>query len=440
MTSTANKLLKQKIGDYAPYLGAIHFNPAADLARIPPFNIEWVPAMMENSRVKLTMEFIKGPIVCNAAFELVSRKEGVELPSKIFNFIASQLHRFWIRDAYVALRSAEWGFSAQEVLYEDVDGIINYDTIIPIHARDSTLVTKKGKPVGMRVERVSSEYADADPDDIPPEAVEKIYMGGPKFLWHVHQPQINPYFGDSQLRHAFSPWLELESRDGARQKRKLYYRKFAFTGEKGYYPLGTSPGDWVDGGPGQALADSNRDKMRQMLVMRQSGASTFMPNARDQNGNREWEIEESQAGQASLDILDYHRILRAEMTEGMGVPNEVIEAASVGSGWSGRQVPLTGYFSTLQAISNSLAFTFNRQVIKPLLHVNFGPNVPEYELLPKKLVDEPQQFQQDGSPDQSGEGPQRVPKDFIANRDERIVRLRAVAGTGAGGQSVHGQV
>jgi len=65
--------------------------------------------------------------------------------------------------------------------------------------------------------------------------------------------------------------------------------------------------------------------------------------------------------------------------EGIGVPNELIEAAETGSGYSGRAIPLEGFLQGQQEIANALLQLFVTQCLRPLVYWNrhyfqqFGP-------------------------------------------------------------------
>jgi len=77
--------------------------------------------------------------------------------------------------------------------------------------------------------------------------------------------------------------------------------------------------------------------------------------------------------------------LKGDISEGMGVPDEVIEAAETGSGYSGRRIPQNALRGMLSEVANFLIQDLNDQILEPLIRRNFG-EVPDYEIQTFGLV------------------------------------------------------
>ena len=363
-----NELLGRPVtSDYIPDTIASQF---VETRRLPPFSSRWVPTMLRNQRIQFGLKVWKGPILAASRFYIKddSSGESPEEYSDLKKFLVKNITRFWRFSAVKALRAVEWGYSGHEALYTIKNNQVCFDALKCIHPKDARVVTLHGEKIGMTVRGVPG--------------VGKVYLGGPKSFWHIHNREDHIWFGQSQLFGAFEPWMDIFSEGGSRDIRRLYYHKYAFSGDIGYYPTGKQPGE-----PGNVNPQSRKDMMRTILEKRRTGASTYFPNVRDADGNRGWEIENGgSAGGGSADVREYHGDLKNEIFEGMGIPNEVVEAAEVGSGWSGRRVPQTAFFATLQDNVNWLMFDFDQQVLRPLVTMNLGIVDPDYEIIPFGLL------------------------------------------------------
>jgi len=337
-------------------------------SRRPPFSPRWIPLMMSDSRIQFGLRLIKGPILASSRFWIDDPDSSSGKNSEVKDFCIKNIVQFWRWSAVKALRAVEWGYSGSEAMFNVRDDNVCFESLRSLHAKDTRLLTVDGEKIGINVSNVKGRRG-------------RVYLGGPKGFWHTQNREDHPYYGLSQLFGAFQPYLEFYSDGGAKDIRRLYYHKYAFSGEKGYYPVGDDP--TTGGGPGSR---SNRDTMRNILEKRRSGAPVFFPGLYDDQGNRKWVIEDAQPGPGNADILEYHRDLKTEIFEGMGIPSEIIEAATVGSGWSGRSIPQAAFFSILQDMVNWLIFDFDTQILRPLVTLNFGIKDPQYQIVPFGLL------------------------------------------------------
>lgn len=353
---------------------------------LPVFSQYWIPLMLRDQRIQFGLRMIKGPILAGSRFYVDDPDSTDTSQSDIKKFVIKNLTRFWRFSAVKALRAIEWGYSGNECLYKLNDGEICFDALKILHPKDVKVLTKDGNKVGISVQKVKNRRG-------------KVYLGGPKSLWHVVGREEYQWYGQSRLFGAFAPWMEFYASGGAKDIRRLYYHKYAFTGDVGYYPIGAPPGAAGE------YPKSNREVMRSLLEKRKSGGVIMFPNTFDENGNRKWMIESGQGNAGVVDILEYHRILKQEMTEGMGIPSEVIEAAQVGSGWAGRMVPATAFFAMLQEYVNWLIFDFDQQVLRPLIQLNHGIKDPRYNIIPFGLLKGPEDEEEDEREAQVGAMP-----------------------------------
>ncbi len=367
MPPKANALKQQLVGtqvtaDYTPQAMGGYWTQSS---RLPLFTHWWIPRMLHDQRIQFGLYLIKGPLLSQLEWDI----EGAT--GKVRDFVEKSLTRFWRFSASKAYNAVEWGYSASECMYDIDEGNISFHSIKWLHPYDTRVVTKHGQKVGISVRRV------------PGRGNEKVYIGGAKCLWHIHQREYHPWYGRSRLYGSFQPWNEFWTDGGAKDIRRLYYHKYAFNGDVIYYPVGAPP--TPEGG---TPVTSNKEIARSIVEKRKTGGTVTFPNQRNPDtGEAEWRIEPAQAGPGSTDILQYHSDLKMEMLEGLGVPPEIAHAAEVGSGWSGRSIPLVGFLNSLQPLANWLIYDFNEQCLKETVRLNFGDAATRYEIVPRNLMD-----------------------------------------------------
>jgi hypothetical protein len=129
-----------------------------------------------------------------------------------------------------------------------------------------------------------------------------------------------------------------------------------------------------------------RDIAREMAEARQSGGAMSLPLLYDRDGHKLVDYTPPHDVGAATGIFEWGRSLDYEIWKALEVPPEIIEAARVGSGWSGRSVPLVVALSAVQLEFAELVRCVDRDVLRPLVELNFGREA-RYELRPLPLVD-----------------------------------------------------
>lgn len=320
-----------------------------------PFSLHLIPLMMEDPRINLTLEMIKGPVLSNSKFFIDSEDATVK------DFVIKTVTRFWFNSAVKALRSVEWGYSPNEVLYVEKDGLMQFDKLKEItHPLDALALTFQGKLIGFTVRGGANR---------------QIKVEGMKAFWHVHGRQHNPWYGRSRLFGSFAPWNEKHCEGGYRDSRRLFIHKLAFDSGTAYYPHGETI--LPDG-----TAKDNLDLIREATDYGSTGAMTYLP--KDKDGARIYEIDPAQVRELPSTFLEYGRDLDKEISEGAAVPPEVMEAEATGA-FAGRRVPQQAFFSILQELVNNLISDLDEQVIRPLVIWNFGTE-KQYEIVPFGLL------------------------------------------------------
>jgi hypothetical protein len=327
----------------------------------------WVPQMVQDPRISIALNYVKGAILSLAKFYVDEgdKPDDTSEGSPVKQFIVKQITRWWQTTAVKMLTAIEWGYAGLEPLYCQCNGQIHYAGANLFSQHDVKAVTKDGELRGLQLDQ-----RDREP----------LYLGFPKSIWHVHRREHNPIYGESKLKAAFRPWGDLYHHNGLLAIKRLYFFKYGFQGETIYYP------DGVHIAPsGQEIPYV--DIARNILEQVRSGGIIALPSDVDTaTGQRKWFLEPRPALSGAADLLEEVERLRVEMAEAIGVPPELIEASETGSGYSGRRVPQQAFRGMLQDIVYWLVGDFDKQVCRKLVSLNFGIDEPQYEIVPFGLI------------------------------------------------------
>lgn len=327
-----------------------------------------VPMMLPDARIQFGLGLIRGAIKTLA-------KPTVECnESSVGEFLQKQVDRFWCAGLTRALRCLEWGWSANEILYQrNEEGLVEFKGLKDIQSPDAKAVAYQGKLVGCTI---SGLHANSDSSGLG----HKFFMGGPKLLWSVYRRDLNQYYGQSRLYGAFNPWWEKWSEGGFRDMRRLWYYKNAFRS-----PIIRHPDGSVTLPDGSIT--THKEIARSIGEWLRSGFQLTLPSTKDAGGNFLWEIEDAKGNDTPGGLLDYGGDINAELFEGLGIPEEVVASEAYGFGSSsGRSVPMIGFLSSLHEIAEWTVADLKEQCLETLVYVNFKKQVP-FEIKIPSLVE-----------------------------------------------------
>lgn len=354
-------LLKAHIGDRESHsCGRYDF-------RRGPFDLyRHVPDMVCDPRISICLEYVKGAILSLSRFYVDEGSDSDDHPSEIKKFVVKQISRWWRTTARKQLTALEWGYCAMEPMFHVCNGQISFTGAKRIEPIDAMAVGLKGELIGMQV-----KMKDKEP----------LSLRFPKCIWHVYGREHDPFYGRSKLVEAYEPWMDLHHHHGLLAVRRLYFFKYGFQGETMGFPEGKTYPD----ANGQAIS---ADRMAmQMLEDARAGSVLALPSTVDPTtGARDWFLEPRPALTGATDIMANIDQLRNEISEGMDVPQEVIQASETGSGYSGRRVPQDAFRGMLSDIIYWLVDDFDSQVVRKLVAMNFGVSEPSYEIMPFGMV------------------------------------------------------
>ena len=310
-----------------------------------------IPSMMDDSRIGFGIELLKGPLLSKSKFVIETDNPEIK------KYINKQVTRFWKQSAKTSLDSIVYGFSGSEVLYKfnNTTQMMDFKKLKHLPQKDVRPVVRDGELIAMKVKNIEHKGA--------------LYLPRKKFLWTVHDRNIDKWFGRSRLKRAFLPWWEQWMPQGYRDIRQLWFYKNAFQGPIAKVPHGATKDE-----NGQLVPNV---KVGQELVDRYAtGAGIVLTKGTDDS--QEWELESPKGNAIPEGLLMYGDKLGIEIWEGLGIPPEVIESDGTGA-FNGRKIPQQAFFSILQDMVDEQIMDFDEQVLEPLVKLNFGPQA-DYEI------------------------------------------------------------
>lgn len=327
-----------------------------------------VPSMLRHPAVYQPLDFYKGG-VGGAEFKVeASNQEAAD-------WYLDQLERFWTVALGMIQESYAWGWGGYEVMYREEKHRLHFDKLEDFNPRDVVPLSKEGRYVGVRVKGTGTQdhhgrgrnrdlwgprrtpSAEPTRPDVPPKA-----------FWYAHCPAPGQkYFGRTQLWSAWLPWKRLtDPVGGAEIVTDMAIYRFGVAGPLMRYPTRDTLR------PNSNDRDSARDRAMEFVEQAKSGAGVALPSTRDENGNPDWDIEWPDHTISVDPLLNYSSKLEDQISAGIGVPKELMEASDTGSGYSGRAIPMEAFLMRQQRIAEAIVFGFCQQVLDPLLLWNFG--------------------------------------------------------------------
>lgn len=324
----------------------------------PVFTINQVREMLPDPRIQYGLWLIKGPL---ASARPVCKVNCAD--SRVAIFIRKTIARFWQTSVNRALRAIEWGFSPHEIIYKQGnDGLIQFHNLRDFHPTDVELFSLGGRFCGFQIKRRAR--------GMPP------YLGCPKAFVHVHSREVNPFYGQSRLFSTYIPWWEKWGVGGYRDIRRLWFFKCSYNGGVIFYPPGATKNE-------HGIPIPNRQVAQEIIEKLRAGGVLALPASVAEGGAPAWDYKPPEAGASPTGLLEYGDKLDDEQLEAMGIPPEVISSGGdQGFGSStGRQIPQTAFYATLQELLQWLLYDLDEQIIQFLVRWNFGAKI-DYEIVP----------------------------------------------------------
>lgn len=321
---------------------------------------------------------------------------------EIAKFVDAMIRRFWERSLDVAQGAYDYGWGGFEVNYTSENGYLTFQHMDGLSPFDCWALTRNHHYAGVSVNNV-------------PGAEGKALLWGPskwpaKGFWFAHNKRWNKWYGRSQLLCAWRPWRRVGGRDGLEECLDGAWYRFGYRGPVIRYPLKAYPKRGTSGESCDSTDyDVARESARQFAEQAKAGVSLALPNTRDAKGEYEWVLENMDPAPISLGgLLDVVKQVLGEIAYGIGVPPELLEASEVGSGWSGRKVPMLVFYTRMLRNARALVWAWTQQIGLPLVRWNFGKGA-KFEI--EVSIKPPQELEPIGQGGQGQGGPQPPPPD-----------------------------
>lgn len=330
---------------------------------LPPFRLHDAVAMMTDPVVKIGVEI-------RDAFLALENVEVKSSNPQVAKWVQDQWKRIWDKHYPKITQAKQWGYEGLEVVWkiDPVTRRLEVEKVKDFAPYDTRPLTVSGNVVGLSVRNRGNAATTG-----------KTRIFSPQALWVSFDARWGLPYGQSILGRSYSPWYEKWMDNGAKKTSQLRMIKDAYMGLVGYAPRR------VEKDINQEEF-SGRDMLREIMENRLGGASVVLPGDRDDNGNRLYELERLQDAGDPSGIFDWGKQLDKEIWFGIGITPEIVEAASTGSGFSGRSIPL---MTTLQMVHEEFIGyleAIERMNLRPAAQLNFGVGV-EYEIQPIDLIE-----------------------------------------------------
>lgn len=366
------------------------------LDNAPVFTYMDVPRMLRDPQVRFLERMWRAP------FQKVKWLVKAE-DKRVAKFVDVTLRRFWKRSLPKILsRYWRYGYAPGGAEFAFHKSWVRLERVRCIEPRDAsprvwTRGPHAGQPAGFTLSPGAGFYPSSN-------NTPAAWVGPPHAFWFAGYGDLTPWHDMPPISGLFDPWLEKRGRGGAISSRQRWFREAAWSGGTLYHPPGvTNVGTDED----PQLRD-NQDIARESLDYMEAGSKLTLENTRlNGSDHREWEYEPPAARSDIAGLREYPKDLDREMSTGAGIPPEVLEASEVGSGWSGRLIPLLGYLGTVDELAGLLVEAADPW-LRPQVAVNFGRGT-WYEVDPQSLADEIAQQQGKGQGGGGGGGPNPVP-------------------------------
>ncbi|WP_020474899.1 phage portal protein family protein [Zavarzinella formosa] len=359
---------RRQTAGYRPHLlSADRYRRALD--GHPWFTLREADAMRRDPQVTFALRILRAALY-QVKVNIVADDK------KVGQFVQQQFQKIWRSSLRQFLGFFEYGVSVGEISYATEKKRVVFDRFDPVHPRDARPLEfargkHRGQFCGIRVRgRMASDCKGGEFDLLAPHA-----------FWFSGESEYGSYWSQPRMAGAYEPWLEKRGRHGAVQSRQLWFKKGAFSGGSIRYPVGRTS---YDNGDGITSID-NQDLARQIAEDVMAGAVMSLPSTMDKNGQFLWTYEPPKAGNEVRNILEYPQELDKEILVGMGIPPELVSAATVGSGYSGRAIPAQMFFSSCDEVVHLLVDAIDRQILRNLVVINFGRQC--YHILPDSLAE-----------------------------------------------------
>jgi hypothetical protein len=344
--------------------------PAVRFDDFPPFNLHIAELMRFDPQVRVALGARNG-LLMSAEIEVTGPREEVN------RWVHEQWDRIWCQCAHQLVRAKLYGFQPFEVFLRGAGfqtplppgevaagGMWEISELRDRPVAQTRLLVRDDRPVGF-------VFKDGE--------TERRFLAPRGLVVTFDADHSRPY-GCALLARAYPAWFEKWMRGGAKETLRLRMMKDAYVGDIFWYPADRK----VTLPSGEDV--SWRDLAREITELRQSGGAIALPLLKDRDGAKALDYSPPAPVYGHTQIFQWKRDLDLDIWKALEIPPEIIQAASTGSGFSGRWIPFVVALSAVQTELAEIIRCVDRDLLRPLSRLNFGANVT-YEIRPRSLVE-----------------------------------------------------
>jgi hypothetical protein len=383
--------------------------PSVRFDDFPPFNLHVAELMRFDPQVRVALGARNG-LLMSAEVEVTGPRDDVNA------WVEAQWDRIWCECAHQLVRAKLYGFQPFEVFLRRSAS----DHSAASGGRQSASGGRQppdGSPLEARHPLAAEPTGSAVPRGADPRS------GYPGLLWEIDELRDRPVaqtrlltrddrpvgfvwkdgererrilaprglvvtfdadhsrpYGCALLARAYPAWFEKWMRGGAKETLRLRMMKDAYVGDIFWYPADRK----VTLPSGEEV--SWRDLAREITELRQSGGAIALPLLKDRDGGKALDYSPPAPVYGHTQIFTWKRDLDLDIWKSLEIPPEIIQAASTGSGFSGRWIPFVVALSAVQTELAEIIRCVDRDLLRPVSQLNFGANA-SYEIRAKSLVE-----------------------------------------------------
>lgn len=328
------------------------------IARLPvnrnrPLFMRWmIPSMKEEPLLDLGV-MTKQAMTAMCEFEVV----GEEQDRDVLEYVQRQIHCWMQNGLGPALDAMHYGWQPFEVMFrEDSKGRTLFDRLVFREHDRSRVQLRKGLTCGVNFD------AGEDSDKRKTQRTEPVYLAHPKSFWAVYRTQHHPYFGRSLYKGVHIPFIEYARENGITDMLAIWTRKSSITSVIITHPKGYQIVD------GQRVYHQDQAAL---IGERYRAAGVLTIEEESGPGTSRYRVEQMPPTPPPDGLLSVATRAEDRMLYGIGVVPELVRSTSTGS-FNGREIPMMTMLATAQRDALDLTRQFCQQVVKPLVHLEFG--------------------------------------------------------------------
>ncbi len=325
----------------------------------PPYQLWHSRVMVQDPVVRFGLD-VRNAAITAGQVEVDSESE------ELTKWVGKQWDHLWGLYSRKLLKAKRWGSAAFRLTFkEDNNGWLSIDGLEDFSPRDVRPIVYQNSPAGFKLRGTVSEQE---------------YVYAPRGLWVTFDAEFGSVYGKSILCRCYEPWVEKWMDHGAKKVSQLRMIKDAYRGDVAWYPMDKK----ITLKDGTEL--SWHDVMREQQENALAGATMTLPMIYDREGRKMVDYIRAKDTGNPQGIWEWADRLDRDIWRGLSVFEEVIQAASSGSGYSGRSIPLIMFVQACQVELDEIVECIDRDVMRPLAWMNMGRE-PDYRMRAVPLID-----------------------------------------------------